>query len=138
VLFKDLDQTDDSPYTHRPPGSAFIVDREWFNGINVGVMENNTIQVLGSDVYGSRQHQHTSPNKVITTVPTMLLWWLDLQRDGDLAVLNPEFGSALRCISLNSTAAPLDTDDLKIRCNCSDGYEGNPYLLNGCQGITLC
>ena len=29
-------------------------------------------------------------------------------------------------------------DSSGYRCKCKDGYDGNPYLPNGCQGINLC
>jgi hypothetical protein len=134
VKFKDMGQTDDSPYTRNVSGGAFIVDREWFNGVNVGALQNNTFHQFGSYVYGS--HGHQQHNMTNPSVPTVLDWWLDLQRNRDLLVLNPGSGSALRCVSLNSFAAPLDSDDSKVRCNCSDGYQGNPYVINGCQGTT--
>ncbi|KAF7012619.1 hypothetical protein CFC21_026794 [Triticum aestivum] len=126
VQVKDLDQqVDDTTPTY---GGAFIVDREWFSGTNVGAMQNSTFA-------------HTK----VTKVPTVLQWWLDLERDYGLVVSDFSSPSGWRCISLNSFAFIVAVSagsgappSYPVRCNCSDGYEGNPYILHGCQDIDEC
>uniref|UniRef100_A0A0D9W3E5 Protein kinase domain-containing protein n=1 Tax=Leersia perrieri TaxID=77586 RepID=A0A0D9W3E5_9ORYZ len=45
--------------------------------------------------------------------------------------------SGYACVSINSTCLGVNsTDDyIGYRCNCRIGFQGNPYILDGCQGV---
>ncbi|XBI77493.1 hypothetical protein VPH35_070581 [Triticum aestivum] len=133
LLFKDLDQANGSAV------GAFIIDREWFTGINVSAsmdipgMRWDSWNDVGRYVYGYGMHPRPK-------VPTVLEWWLDVERDGDLLVLGDPL-SRRRCISLNSFATDVSYGSgtgYILRCDCSEGYQGNPYLVDGCQDIDEC
>ena len=43
------------------------------------------------------------------------------------------------CRSVNSSCHDVTHGVIFMgyRCNCSSGYKGNPYVLDGCQGLSL-
>jgi hypothetical protein len=89
--------------------AAFIVDRAWFT-----IFQNNI------EIDPVPMCQHCG----IRSVPAVLEWSLH---------------SNSRCRSSNSfTTYDVDGNHGRIRCNCTQGYKGNPYIEAGCQGISFC
>ncbi|CAM0878144.1 unnamed protein product [Alopecurus aequalis] len=67
-------------------------------------------------------------------VPMVLDWAVRDVTSCDAAKLNK---TGYACLSTNSKCVD-STNDQGYRCNCTDGYEGNPYLPDGCTDVSEC
>ncbi|GJN26208.1 hypothetical protein PR202_gb14121 [Eleusine coracana subsp. coracana] len=99
--------------------AAFIVEKTWFSmfGVDIDIGPAKSYSSRGSvSTPAISGHQFG-----LETVPVVLEWSLD---------------SNHRCIG--SVTLNYGGIDVRTRCRCPDGYDGNPYLSNGCQDIDEC
>ncbi|CAM0878372.1 unnamed protein product [Alopecurus aequalis] len=68
-------------------------------------------------------------------VPMVVDWAVRYAESCDVAKLNK---TGYACLSTNSKCVD-STNDQGYRCNCTDGYGGNPYLPSGCiaEGLSF-
>ncbi|KAF0892636.1 hypothetical protein E2562_017616 [Oryza meyeriana var. granulata] len=67
-------------------------------------------------------------------VPTVVEWAIRDARNCEEAKKNRE---SYACVSVNSICVNSSSGPGYI-CNCTNGFQGNPYLPNGCQGAVAC
>ncbi|KAK4478450.1 hypothetical protein RD792_013925 [Penstemon davidsonii] len=101
-------------FSFNPCGYAFLGDP-------------NRLRFSVSDVNDSSYEE-----KIIQNVPVVLDWEIGIRNCSEATKSND-----FACFG-NSVCVDSETGFGGYRCNCSKGYEGNPYLSPGCTDINEC
>ncbi|KAM0890650.1 hypothetical protein ACQ4PT_026904 [Festuca glaucescens] len=107
---------DSSVQSFSPCSYSFVVEEEWFTF---------------SRSYVNSSTNFASRNK--DGVPLVLDWVIGSESCSDAI----NMGSRYLCQAKNSLCVDVSNGP-GYRCNCSSGYEGNPYLKDGCRDIDEC
>ncbi|KAF3331063.1 wall-associated receptor kinase-like 8 [Carex littledalei] len=125
-----LESLNETTYSFGEFNKVFIVDKDWFD-------ENKDVrQKLLSPLYS----KHPWDNSVSVEIPALLDWWFgsgSTSTGGISCEIAKKNASQFACRSINSWCYD-NTNGNGYRCNCSQGYEGNPYVDDGCQDIDEC
>jgi hypothetical protein len=114
--------------------SASIPKGYTSHSIEVQVQPPNSISEFDaeSSVYIAEEGSYNTTRLIfeaIDTLPTLLDWVIS-----NSTCKHPPTASA--CRSRNSYCANYTSYDYNgYRCRCSAGYQGNPYIQDGCKGI---
>jgi hypothetical protein len=101
-------------WEYSPCSYAFVAEQNWFNFSASFAQSTNF-----GDMYND------------TGVPMVLDWAVGTGTCDELGKKKtPSACLAMHSQCIDATAS----NGLGYRCNCSQGYEGNPYIFNGCHG----
>ncbi|KAG2584868.1 hypothetical protein PVAP13_6KG302212 [Panicum virgatum] len=115
ILFLWLDKNATAwPPWMAPNVSVLVVELEWWRDTNTSAFK---VWLL-------------SLGHVTGQVIPVMLDWIVGQSSCMAAQTRPEFG----CVSKNSECINSTSSACGYVCWCNDGYDGNPYMLDGCQG----
>ncbi|KAF5185105.1 Wall-associated receptor kinase [Thalictrum thalictroides] len=106
--------------------TEFSRDTDHFNGCSIAVIEDGQ--------FSSKLDKRTSVTSALNNPesrPSIVLDWAIGEHKCKEAEQN---AATFGCISKNSTCFDSDNGP-GYRCQCLEGYQGNPYLIDGCQGI---
>ncbi|CAL4907558.1 unnamed protein product [Urochloa decumbens] len=129
-----------------PAGTLFIAEEGWFDSRSnhTGDAINLTAAKFDEDM--------------MTNVPAVLAWMIPPSMLQDPTASEPRDGNATTCTrdtgatvchsryssctnttiqTSSSSSEPTYVDKIGYTCKCLDGYKGNPYLIDGCQGLNI-
>ncbi|CAN6373398.1 unnamed protein product [Urochloa humidicola] len=107
--------TDDNPsWEFSPCSYAFVAEKGWYH------FKQRDLKPDGNQSFASRVGYKC--------IPTVLEWAI---RSRESCPVSPE---ASACVSANSLCVSAMQGPGYL-CKCSDGYEGNPYVIDGCTTI---
>jgi hypothetical protein len=114
ALFVQLNNNNSQTWREYPWNYVTVMDKEAF--------EFSTTYLTSTAFYDANN----------AGVPVVMEWGItNNKKCKDPKILKN--GSA--CVSKNSECTETDAG---YACKCSEGYEGNPYLINGCKGSSSC
>jgi hypothetical protein len=115
-----------------------------FNTTTAALLDNSTIKSFSPCSYSFAVEDGwfkfeplfvTSTNfasKYTNGVPLVLDWVVGNGSCMEASKMGPQYA----CQAMNSECVNVSNGP-GYRCNCSQGYEGNPYLQGGCQGMCM-
>ncbi|KAL6601438.1 hypothetical protein ACP70R_044658 [Stipagrostis hirtigluma subsp. patula] len=130
VPVKRLDDVNASLY-NAPPVNIFVADASWFDQEEVGY----ALTVPSSHAAAAMD------------VPVVLMWaiWPSEAERPNSNAATVSIWTRSECTDIDayhricrSKHTTCDNATIGYTCRCKDGYDGNPYLADGCQDINEC
>ncbi|GFP81282.1 wall-associated receptor kinase 4 [Phtheirospermum japonicum] len=109
----------------------------------------NKFTIIGCDAYGYFFGDRLNHTYKSQTGCMAMCGALDDMVEGNCTVIDWAIGyetceearldaSSYACKAVNATCLNKHSNGYGYRCYCQEGYQGNPYLTNGCQDVNEC